>query len=773
MNRLFEEPAGLPLSKDAVKALVKPAAKKPAGKQSPAATVPGHVVGVAVNTRVWEAYDYLFPLSMGQPQLGQRVHVPFGMGNRKIVGFIVEIDRPHTSRRLKVVADVIDPKTPFTPGLWELGEWIARYYLAPLGQTLAAMVPSAVGGKTKPRKTTFVRLLVKQTDWPKKLGKNQRVFLDELREAQKQGLDEIALDQLRKHHPITPASLRSLVGQDLVATESRTTLLDSLGGETIENPFELNDDQQAVCDKFLPALDTGFSVSLLQGVTGSGKTEVYIRAIQQVIAAGKQAILLTPEIALATQTLQRLVTRLPNVAVLHSGLSAAQRAFYWQQIADGHASVVIGPRSAVFAPTPHTGLIIVDEEHESTYKQDNDPRYHGRDVAIKRGAIENIPVLLGSATPALESLHNAHLGKYKRLSLPRRVRHLPMPKLEIVNLRKELSRDGKTVELLGRTLTYEMAGALDRNEQIILLMNRRGYASYVFCPSCEWTLSCEDCDRPMVWHTATQLASCHHCNNSAGLPAHCPACKGKLLLFGYGIQRVEDELVRKFPLARVARMDSDTMTSPKQFQKVLSAFSDGEIDILLGTQMVAKGLDFPRVSLVGVVSADTTLTQSDFRSAERTFQLIVQVAGRAGRGDTPGKVVVQTLHPEEPIIEFARNQDVTAFSEFELQDRNEMRMPPFARIVRFIIRHEKNSVTQQCANEFAARLKPLLAGLQYEPIGPFPAEYRKIRNQYRFFYQVLTTQPGLVQQRIHGRMHEITRDLRAEVYVDVDPANLM
>ena len=348
-----------------------------------------------------------------------------------------------------------------------------------------------------------------------------------------------------------------------------------------------------------------------------------------------------------------------------------------------------------------------------------------------------------------------------------------MPKLEIVNLRKELSRDGKTVELLGRTLTREMAGALDRNEQIILLMNRRGYASYVFCPSCEWTLSCEECDRPMVWHAATQLASCHHCNNSAALPGHCPACKGKLLLFGYGIQRVEDELVRKFPLARVARMDSDTMTSPKQFQKVLSEFADGEIDILLGTQMVAKGLDFPRVSLVGVVSADTTLTQSDFRSGERTFQLIVYVAGRAGRGDTPGKVVVQTLHPEEPIIEFARRQDVTAFSEFELQDRNAMRMPPFARIVRFVIRHEKNSVTQDCAREFAARLQPLLAGLQYEPIGPFPAEYRKIRNQYRFFYQILTTQPGLVQQRLHGRMHEITRDLRAEVYVDVDPANLM
>ncbi|MBT7170858.1 MAG: primosomal protein N', partial [Phycisphaerales bacterium] len=499
LNRLFEEPEGLPLSKDtasgfSVKAAntTKPA-KKSAAKPS-ATSGPGHVVSVAVNTRVWEPYDYFFPLAMGEPQLGQRVHVPFGKGNRKIVGFIVEIDRPHTSRRLKAIADVIDPTTPLTPGLWELGQWISRYYLSPLGQTLAAMVPSVVGGKPKPRKTTFIRLLVTKGDWPKTIGKNQRVFLDELREAQKQGLDELALDELRRHHPITPASLRSLAAQDLISTEARTTTLDSLGGGKFDDaPFELNEDQTTVCDKFIPALDDGFSVSLLHGVTGSGKTEVYIRAIHKVIAAGKQAILLTPEIALATQTLQRLVTRLPNVAVLHSGLSAAQRAFYWQQIRDGHASVVIGPRSAVFAPTPNTGLIIVDEEHEPTYKQDNEPRYHGRDVAIKRAATENIPVLLGSATPSLESLHNAHLGKYKRLSLPRRVRHLPMPKLQIVNLRKELSRDGKTVELLGRTLTREMAGALDRNEQIILLMNRRGYASYVFCPSCEWTLSCEDC----------------------------------------------------------------------------------------------------------------------------------------------------------------------------------------------------------------------------------------------------------------------------------------
>ena len=399
--------------------------------------------------------------------------------------------------------------------------------------------------------------------------------------------------------------------------------------------------------------------------------------------------------------------------------------------------MVVGPRSAVFAPARRLGLIIVDEEHEPSYKQDTAPRYHARDVAVMRGSICGAAVILGSATPSLESLHNAQSGRYRLLALPHRVRGLAMPRLEVVNLRRELT-PGR-IELLGRTLTIKIAAALDRREQIILLMNRRGYASFVFCPKCDWTLGCEHCTRAMVFHQATQLAMCHYCQHTTHLPERCPACKGKVLLFGFGIQRTESELLRKFPTARVARMDSDTMTAPGQFQKVLEEFSSGQLDILLGTQMVAKGLDFPRVSLVGVVSADTSLALPDFRAAERTFQLVVQVAGRAGRGQVPGEVVVQTLHEDEPAIRFAATHDFAGFAATEMPLRQEAGFPPYGRLVRLIVRHQSVTKAQQGAEELGRRTRRLLPP-QITMQGPMPCGVQKIRNLFRF--QILLTAPA-------------------------------
>ena len=304
-------------------------------------------------------------------------------------------------------------------------------------------------------------------------------------------------------------------------------------------------------------------------------------------------------------------------------------------------------------------------------------------------------------------------------------------------------------------------------------MNRRGYASYVFCPSCQWTLSCDDCLRPMVYHQAIQLAICHHCDERAAVPDACPACGGKLLLFGYGIQRIEDELARKFPLARVARMDSDTMTSPRQFRAVLTSFGDGRTDVLLGTQMVAKGLDFPRVSLVGVVSADTSLAIPDFRASERTFQLIVQVAGRAGRGEKPGRVVVQTLHGADPAIEFAEHHDYAGFCELELQHRREMHLPPFGRMVRFLLRSEKAAEAEASAQRVADELHRVLPATQATVIGPQPAEFQRIRKQFRFQVLVRTAQAGIVQQAIGAKMPSLSRELKGDVSVDVDPINLL
>ncbi|NBB94738.1 MAG: primosomal protein N' [Planctomycetes bacterium] len=745
---------------------------EPAIAQAP--SIANRIVGVAVNANVWGTFDYVWPESFGEPQRGQRVRVPFGRGNRKTLGFVVDTLRRAGERKLKAITEVVDEISQLNDHTWELAEWISHYYMSPLGPTLAAAVPAAVGTRA-PKQETVVFLAAERCDWPGDLGSKQRRVLDELLEARKQGVEPVRMEELRHHSQAARDTFRRLLSRELIRAEQREVTLDRLAEEDdcVAAAFELNAEQQAALEAIRPRLDgeAGFSATLLHGVTGSGKTEVYVRAIREVIAAGGQAILLAPEIALATQTWQRLIDRLPRVAVLHSGLTGAQRAFYWQQIRDGHASVVIGPRSAVFAPAGKLGLVIVDEEHESSYKQDTVPRYHGRDVAVKRASLAGVPIILGSATPSMESLHNARHGRYELVRLPNRVRGLAMPRLQIVHLRDDMARG--RVELIGRTLTARMAAALDRGEQMILLMNRRGYASYVFCPKCDWMLECDQCIRPMVWHQATQLCICHHCNATASLPDRCPACGGKLLLFGYGIQRVENELARKFPTGRVARMDSDTMTSPKQFQKVLGEFGSGQIDILLGTQMVAKGLDFPKVSLVGIASADTSLSIHDFRASERTFQLIVQVAGRAGRSDAPGEVVVQTLHPGEAAIELARNHDYKTFSDMELQDRKSAGFPPFNRMVRFILTHARHGEAEASAVRLGEILRECLPTPETTIIGPQPAMLPRLRDEFRFDILLLTQQAGLVQQRLGGRMKSIAAEIKADLAVDVDPVNLL
>ena len=740
-------------------------------EDEPAAPAGGRVVGVAVAANVWRAFDYLWPRTLGEPTVGQRIRVSFGRGDRKTLGFVVDPNRRPSRHELKPVAELVDTASRFDQTLWRLGQWISEYYLTPLGLVLPAMIPSAVG-KHASRFETVVFLDKPRHEWPSSLGGRQMRLLDQLDEAAGQGIESLRLADLLHHSGASRDSVQRLVRRELVRTESRAVQLPEMASEQIADPFELNDDQRAALAELSGCIDEKkFSATLLYGVTGSGKTELYIRAIRQVVARGQQAILLVPEISLATQTLQRLLRRLPRVAVLHSGLSDSDRAFYWEQIREGNASVVVGPRSAVFAPVRDLGLIVVDEEHESSYKQDTAPRYHGRDVAVMRASLAGSAIVLGSATPSLESLHNARLGRYRMLRLPRRVRSLPMPTLEVVSLRSEMQRG--RIELIGRTLTHKMAAALDRREQIILLMNRRGFASYVFCPSCGWILTCDNCSRPLVYHRATALAMCHHCEHTAAVPERCPVSGGKLTFFGYGIQRVEAELARKFPTASVARMDSDTMTSSRQFKEVFDHFAAGEIDILLGTQMVAKGLDFPRVSLVGVASGDTSLTIPDFRASERTFQLIVQVAGRAGRSELPGQVVVQTLYPQEPAIQFASTHDYDGFAAWELPSRESAGFPPYTRMVRFIVRHGESLKAESGAAKLAPKLRALLPGDEVTMIGPLPCGVVRLRNKFRF--QILLTAPraGLIQQRLGPHMQSLTRDIGAEVIADVDPISLI
>ncbi len=729
------------------------------------------VVGVSVAANVWGVYDYLWPAGWQAPQVGMRVRVPFGRGDRKTLGFVAEIARPPGKRKLKTAAELLDTESQLDENLLRLGEWMSRYYLAPPGMVLSAMIPAAVG-KSAPRTETVAYLIAEKSDWPRSLGARQKRILDELYEARIQGIEPVPVEQLQAHAGGSRDTIRRLVRRELIRTKTRPQILKQLDEQTEPDPFDLNEDQKEVLSAVKTKLAGGFSVMLLHGVTASGKTEVYLRAIREVIAAGKQAILLVPEIALATQTLQRLAGRLERVAVLHSGLTAAQRAFYYEQIRDGHATTVIGPRSAIFAPARRLGLIIVDEEHESSYKQETVPRYHGRDVAVKRGSIEGVPVLLGSATPSLESLHNAQTGRYELLKLPRRIHSLPMPALKLVELRKEIT-PGR-IELIGKTLGAKLAQTLDRSEQTILLMNRRGYASFVFCPSCKWQLQCEHCSRAMVFHRALSLAMCHYCQATAEVPRACPACGKKLILFGMGIQRIESELARKFPAAVVARMDSDTMSSPKQFSEVFDRFAAGDVDILLGTQMVAKGLDFPRVTLVGIVSADTALAIPDFRAAERTFQLIVQVAGRAGRAKRGGEVVVQTIHPSDPAIRFALKHDYAGFTAYELPQRESTGVPPFVRLVRFVVRHEKVARAEAGALALGKDLRRLFAGQgDVKIIGPMRAGVFKIRSRFRFEIDCYCPRPGHIQNVLLEKIPKLSAEVGAEIVIDADPASLL
>lgn len=732
---------------------------------------PWRVVSVAVNAHIWREYDYLWT-NPDDPAPGQRVYVPLGRGDRKTLGFVLEErESPRPEMKLKAVSSVLDSMSLFDEPLLKLARWISQYYLCPLGQVLSAMIPASLG-VGKPKHMTVAKLIAEPADWPRTLGGRQKRALDELREARMQGVEVLALDELIRHSQATRESIRRLAARGLVELTTRPMEPEDLTGvgKVVDASFEPNEDQQNAMNQLGAAIGRGFSIHLLHGVTGSGKTEVYIKAIQQVIDKGMQAILLVPEIALASQTLTRLVERLPRVVVMHSALGPALRDQYHHWIWQGKASVVIGPRSAVFTPARKLGLIIVDEEHEPSYKQDTSPRYHGRDVAIMRARLTDIPVVLGSATPSLESKNNAIRGRYKLISLPRRVRNLPMPKLEIVPLRKEIT-SGR-IELIGRTLTHKIAAALDKDRQVILLMNRRGYASYVFCPSSDWILTCDHCSRPMVYHQAINLAMCHHCDMTAPLPRCCPVSGQKLVLFGYGIQRIETELHRKFPQATLARMDSDTMTSPKQFKAVFESFASGKTDILLGTQIVAKGLDFPGVGLVGVVSADTSLAIPDFRASERTFQLIVQVAGRAGRSDDKGEVVVQTLHEDEPAIIHAAGHDYESFSKHELELRKQAKLPPFSRMVRFIVRHHDASKAQNAAEQLATLLRRSLEGMEVSIVGPMPAGVARVKNMFRFHLLLTCPQAGVIQRRVLGIMEEASR-LGAQIHTDVDPVNLL
>jgi len=511
-------------------------------------------------------------------------------------------------------------------------------------------------------------------------------------------------------------------------------------------------------------------------VTGSGKTEVYLQAIEHALHQGRDSIVLVPEISLTPQTVERFRARFPQqeVTVLHSHLSEGERHDQWHKIRDGHSHIVIGARSAVFAPVQALGLIVVDEEHETTYKQDEAPRYNARDVAVMRCKLEGAAVVLGSATPSLESFYNARRGRYALATLSHRVDHKKMPLMRIVDMRQEAIR-AKGLYVLSRRLRDAIQARLEKNEQVILFLNRRGYATHLFCPKCGYVANCPNCSITLTYHRKAEQLSCHLCGHVAAVPKMCPnpACRDPAIRYsGMGTEKVEAAIQKAFPKARVQRMDSDMMTRKMLYREILGAFRIGKIDILVGTQMIAKGLHFPNVTLVGIIYADMALHMPDFRAGERTFQLLVQVAGRAGRGDVEGEVIVQSFTPYHGAVQYARQHDYLGFYEQEIEFREQLRYPPITRMLCITVRGRSEDKAKFVAEVLARDLKKqvtpdVLMG------GPTPAPLARIQNQYRFQIILRSEQIMRLTEAV-GRVASSTKlPDDVNMTIDVDPISLL
>ncbi|OLC88003.1 MAG: primosomal protein N' [Acidobacteria bacterium 13_1_40CM_2_60_7] len=591
----------------------------------------------------------------------------------------------------------------------------------------------------------------------------------------------LPLPVLSRVSGVSPAVIKRLLKKGVL--ESWEEPIDP-GEDPFDSGFtppthELSQAQQSALNTIRSQLDSGqFAVSLLFGVTGSGKTEVYLRSIQETLARGKTAIVLVPEIAL-TLWIGRLCrawfgARYEGVAVLHSALSDVERAREWWRVRNGEARVVVGTRSAVFAPLENLGLIIVDEEQENSYKQEETPRYHGRDVAIVRAKQEGAVALLGSATPSLESFQNARSGKYELLTLPSRVENRPLAPVEIVDLRDDF-RETHSTSPISAALRRSVEDCLANRAQALILINRRGYSWFVLCRSCGASVQCANCSISMAYHKQRNRLECHYCGSIRSVPEKCPKCDSQYLhFFGEGSEHLEERLRTEFPGVRVARLDRDTARTKRQYQQTLSAFAAGALDILVGTQMVAKGHDFHRVTLVGVVSADATLSLPDFRAAERAFQLLTQVAGRAGRGELPGRVLVQTFYPDHYAIRDAARQDYEAFFERELHFRKMMAYPPFTALANIIVRDKQLENAIRWSRQLSEYFAPH-DGQGIKILGPAAAPLMRLKREHRFQFLLKSPKRSLLGKLLHGALAECEkRQIPASaMLVDVDPLSLL
>ncbi len=729
-------------------------------------------------------FDYAVPDELLSPdrtgrllEPGRRVRVPLGRGNRNVIGYCVALgNKPTAGRQLKPVTAVLDRRPLLSAAMLRLTRWMADYYLCPWGQALDAVVPAGVRHEAGTRDVT---LLAVSADVSSRLDelKLPSKQADALRVLAASG-QPLSAPQLAARAGCTQGPIHALRKKGLIeaSVERISTGSLSLPKHDRAAALELNPDQFRALATIRDALYAArHRTILVHGVTGSGKTEVYIRAIEEVVRFGRQAILLVPEISLTPQTVSRFRARFDRVAVLHSHLSDPERHEHWQRIARGDVEVVVGARSAIFAPTPHLGLVVLDEEHEATFKQQIAPRYHARDVALRRAADQNVPLVLASATPSLESWHRAQRGEYLLVEMPRRVLSLPLPGVRTIDLRDEI-HSKSAHGAISRPLWRAMEAALREGGQIILLLNRRGFSTHIQCPACGFALKCQACDLAMTFHRQDNTAICHYCDAHAPAPTTCPECKFAGLRYaGLGTQKLEAEVRARFPNAPCLRMDADSMRRRGSHEQALTAFREGRVKILLGTQMIAKGLDFPNVTLVGVVNADTALHLPDFRAAERTFQLVTQVAGRTGRGPRGGHVLVQTLSPDAPAIQAAVRHDYAAFASQELPLREALGYPPFGALLRIVIRGPQQRSLHDAAVEFSKRLRDSATGdgPAVRILGPAPAPITKLRGDYRYQIQLQAADGARLREIVQHAAAQFKPPKEIQWIADVDPLDMM
>jgi len=740
------------------------------------------IAAVALNLPLRRTFDYLIPPGLrGQVPVGGRVRVPFAR-RQQVLGYCVALkdtaDVPEED--LREVARSLDREPVFTPAMLKLADRMARYYHCSLGEALHAAVPPAVRGR-KGRKTRFVRLCTPPAEAE---GTAERLFDRSpaqsklLRALARMGCEATAAE-LKRATGTSRSSLDALHRKGLVEFEMRQVEQEdplTHVRAAPQAPPELTAEQQGAYDLITARMRRGgFHVVLLHGVTSSGKTEVYLQCIARLVESGKQAIVLVPEISLTPQAVRHFSSRFERLAVLHSRLTESERRRQWQAIRSGRADVVIGARSAVFAPVPSLGLLVIDEEHENSFKQDNVPRYHARDVGIMRAQSEGAPVVLGSATPSLESYHNALAGKYTRVLLRSRIGGHPLPPVEIVDMRSEWAGRGRQ-RVLSRRLEACMHESLAAGGQVILFMNRRGYAPFIHCPRCGFVLKCPHCDITLDYHRDIRAVVCHYCGLQQRPPAECPECGLEGIRFsGTGTERIEAAVQELFPERTTARMDSDTTRARRAHEQALEAFRTRHTDVLIGTQMIAKGLDFPNVTTVGVVNADVALHLPDFRSRERTFQLLAQVAGRTGRGPAGGRVIVQTFMPEDPSIRTAARHDYEAFARDELPQRRRLGYPPFGRMVRIICRARRPDRLEAYTAELGAALRKLCADADEgcRVLGPAPAPVARIRGRHRRHLLLKCPDARSVRRLLDEAADLLKGPSGVKVLVDVDPLSML